>query len=379
MQSKTAILLALLGGAAAQQSPWGQCGGNGWDGPRTCVSGYTCEFGNEWYSQCVPGGGNGGGNDGGDNGGGGNDGGNGGGNDGGSNTCGSAAINQLVGFGAGTTGGGSGSGVTVTSCGQFTSAVANRGVIRVSGILNGCGRVDILSDTTIIGVGANSGFTNTSLRVRRNNNVIIRNIRMKTPNSGGDLIELEQATQVWVDHCDLSNDGIVGDKDRYDGLLDMKAATDLVTVSWTKFHDHWKGTLLGHSDSNGSQDRGKLRVTYHHNHFSNVNSRLPSMRFGTLHVYSSCYENNPASGINSRMGAQTLVEQSHFINTRRAIITNLDSSQDGYATQRNNIFQNSDISITQASNFQPPYSYTTDPASCVCNLVKSKAGTGIIA
>ncbi|ROT37980.1 pectin lyase-like protein [Sodiomyces alkalinus F11] len=370
MHSKTAVLLALLGGATAQQAAWGQCGGTGWGGPYTCVSGYTCQVQNEWYSQCVPG-------------------------SGGSpppstpppppppptggNTCGTAAINQLVGFGAGTTGGGSGNGVTVTNCSQFRSAVANRGVIRVSGILNGCGHVDILSDTSIIGVGANSGFSNSSLRIRRNNNVIIRNIRMKTPDSGGDLIELDTATRVWVDHCDLSNDGIVGDKDRYDGLFDMKAGSDLVTVSWTKLHDHWKGSLVGHSDNNGDQDRGKLRVTYHHNHFYNVNSRLPSMRFGTLHVYSSCYENNPASGVNSRMGAQTLVEQSHFVNTRRAIVTNLDSAQAGFATSRNNIFQNSDTAITQTSNFSPPYGYTTDPASCVCDLVKSRAGTGVIA
>lgn len=33
---------------------WGQCGGNGWSGPTTCVSGATCRATNEWYSQCVP-------------------------------------------------------------------------------------------------------------------------------------------------------------------------------------------------------------------------------------------------------------------------------------------------------------------------------------
>ena len=31
-------------------------GGNGWTGATTCVSGYTCTKGNDFYSQCLPGG-----------------------------------------------------------------------------------------------------------------------------------------------------------------------------------------------------------------------------------------------------------------------------------------------------------------------------------
>ncbi|RJE26962.1 hydrolase family 10 [Aspergillus sclerotialis] len=32
---------------------WGQCGGNGWTGPTTCASPYTCTKLNDWYSQCL--------------------------------------------------------------------------------------------------------------------------------------------------------------------------------------------------------------------------------------------------------------------------------------------------------------------------------------
>ncbi|GFF30823.1 endo-1,4-beta-xylanase [Aspergillus udagawae] len=32
---------------------WGQCGGIGWNGPTTCVSGTTCQKQNDWYSQCL--------------------------------------------------------------------------------------------------------------------------------------------------------------------------------------------------------------------------------------------------------------------------------------------------------------------------------------
>jgi len=32
---------------------WGQCGGNGWNGPKACVSGTTCTRINDWYHQCL--------------------------------------------------------------------------------------------------------------------------------------------------------------------------------------------------------------------------------------------------------------------------------------------------------------------------------------
>jgi hypothetical protein len=44
-------IAALVAGVYAQQSAWGQCGGQGWSGPTTCVSGYTCTYSNDWYSQ----------------------------------------------------------------------------------------------------------------------------------------------------------------------------------------------------------------------------------------------------------------------------------------------------------------------------------------
>ncbi|KAJ3514148.1 hypothetical protein NMY22_g14837 [Coprinellus aureogranulatus] len=56
--SVSASLFAILAGSAFAQSQapaYGQCGGSGWTGPTTCVSGYTCTATNQWYSQCIPG------------------------------------------------------------------------------------------------------------------------------------------------------------------------------------------------------------------------------------------------------------------------------------------------------------------------------------
>jgi len=32
---------------------YGQCGGNGFNGPKCCSQGSTCQYVNEWYSQCL--------------------------------------------------------------------------------------------------------------------------------------------------------------------------------------------------------------------------------------------------------------------------------------------------------------------------------------
>lgn len=40
---------------SAQSSAYQQCGGVGWTGAITCVSGYSCQVLNAYYSQCLPG------------------------------------------------------------------------------------------------------------------------------------------------------------------------------------------------------------------------------------------------------------------------------------------------------------------------------------
>lgn len=53
---KSLFALSLFAGlSVAQNAAWAQCGGNGWTGSKTCVSGYKCTVVNEWYSQCIPG------------------------------------------------------------------------------------------------------------------------------------------------------------------------------------------------------------------------------------------------------------------------------------------------------------------------------------
>ncbi|KAF2129411.1 polysaccharide lyase family 1 protein [Dothidotthia symphoricarpi CBS 119687] len=288
-----------------------------------------------------------------------------------------AKVDELVGFAAGTTGGGSGAGTTVASCAELTAAAKVGGVIKVKGALTGCGIIKLVDNTSILGVGTNAGLTDSGFQVRKVTNVIIRNLKLYRAPEGKDLIDIDESTKIWIDHNDFSSVGVVGDKDTYDGLLDAKHGSDFLTFSWNKFHDHWKGSLIGHSDNNAAQDTGKLHLTYHHNSFAKVNSRLPSVRFGTVHIYNACV-NGGISGVNSRMGAQVFVESSSFTNTANAIVTNLDSDLEGFANEKNNVYTNSTTQITQKGTWTPTYSYTVDAAASACSIVTASAGVGVV-
>nr|CDF76448.1 glycoside hydrolase 6 [Evansstolkia leycettana] len=55
MRSLLALAPTLLAPVVqAQQTMWGQCGGQGWTGPTICVAGATCSTQNPWYAQCTP-------------------------------------------------------------------------------------------------------------------------------------------------------------------------------------------------------------------------------------------------------------------------------------------------------------------------------------
>ncbi|GAB2729756.1 pectate lyase [Streptomyces bullii] len=288
-----------------------------------------------------------------------------------------AAESSPVGFGAGTTGGGSASAVTVSSLAAFEAAVAGNTakVVRVDGLISLSGQIDVGSNTTVLGLGSSSGFTGGGLRLKKVTNVVIRNLNISKPVAPADGITVEASTKVWIDHNSFSADRD-HDKDHYDGLLDINHGADNVTVSWNTFQDHFKGSLVGHSDDNAGEDTGHLKVTYHHNHFNNVYSRIPSLRFGTGHFYNN-YVEGADTACHSRMGAQMLVENNVFRSTKVAVTTSRSGDVDGYANLRGNDLGGAATEISRVGGFtSPPYGYTAEPASSVVSSVTPGAGAG---
>ncbi|MGW6525491.1 pectate lyase family protein [Streptomyces sp. NPDC054962] len=170
------------------------------------------------------------------------------------------------------------------------------------------------SHTTIVGLGDGAVLKGAGLQVKNADNVILRNLDLRDaydcfpvwqPNTGGlgdwktayDNIWLTGATHVWVDHVTASDQGHPDSAEptcfarnylRHDGLLDITNGSDLVTVSWSRFAGHDKAMLIGSGDT-ATGDRGKLRVTLHHNQFESVVQRAPRVRFGQVHVYDNRY------------------------------------------------------------------------------------------
>ncbi|AEV85909.1 pectate lyase [Actinoplanes sp. SE50] len=288
-----------------------------------------------------------------------------------------AAESSPVGFASlngGTAGGSSSTVVTVTSASALKSALSSgtSQTVRISGLITISGMYRVASHKTIIGVGASSGVTGGGFTLNGVKNVIIRNLVFK--NAGDDSINLQDGTtNVWIDHNDLSNG--------YDGLIDIKRGSDFVTVSWNHLHHHDKSMLLGHSDDNGAQDTGHLRVTYVHNWFDGTNQRHPRVRFANpVHVLNNYYSNIGAYGVASTENAGVFVERNYFENVDHPTVTQTGDSDPGNLKVLNNYRVNSGTEEVRngGSVAAIPYPYTPEANSSVKATVVAGAGTGKI-
>ncbi|MET7697776.1 pectate lyase [Streptomyces sp. NPDC005485] len=176
-------------------------------------------------------------------------------------------------------------------------------------------KANVPANTTIIGIGKNAGFKGASLQIKAVDNIIVRNLAFESPldcfpqwdptdtadgnwNSEYDSAVVYGSTHVWLDHNTFT-DGDHPDSslpsyygriyEQHDGELDIVKGADYVTASWNVFTDHDKTILIGNSDSasTAAVDRGHLKVTFHHNLFSNLVERAPRVRFGQVDSYNN--------------------------------------------------------------------------------------------
>ena len=242
----------------------------------------------------------------------------------------------------------------------------------------------VSSDTTIIGLGKNSGIKRGGLNVRGvklekppdwdpseacicedeeeeegreerlwprditqlpadanpTNNIIIRN--MEFSDCPKDCVGVETfAHHVWVDHNSFSNPS--------DGAVDIKRGSDLITVSWNHFENSIKTMLCGHDDDNGPQDVGRLRITIQGNCFDETEQRHPRVRFAEpVHVFNNFYRSNPKYGIASAMDAGLFIEGNYFQDVAKSIRTDVGSDDNplfipGRFVEKGNIYERSGL------------------------------------
>lgn len=305
-------------------------------------------------------------------------------------------VRGFASLGGGTTGGNGGTSVTVTTGAQLVTALASKKnnsaplKIYVNGTItpsnSGVSQFDIkdMENISILGVGTNALFDGIGLNIVRANNVIVRNLTIRYNRIGQkDGISIDgTSTNVWIDHNELYNSLNVN-KDYYDELVSGKGQIDNITISYNYLHDSWKTSLWGSSDSN-SYER---RVTFHHNRWENVNSRLPLFRFGQAHIFNNYYKNVADTGINSRMGARVRIDNNYFENVKNPIVS-FYSSQIGYWHTSGNVFDNvtwveypsdgiiAGPNVGSTVNYTPPYSYNLMSAAAAKSHVLVNAGVG---
>ncbi|KAG8688816.1 hypothetical protein FRC11_004721 [Ceratobasidium sp. 423] len=251
----------------------------------------------------------------------------------------------------GTTDGGSATPVTIATLNALRSAVSGNSakVVLISGTIRGAETVKVGSNTPIIGKsGADlHGFG----RVRRRDRGAASN-------------------RVRIDHVEVSSDRD-HDKDYYDGLIDVTKASYGVSITYSYLHDHYKTSLVGASDSLGDTDNA-LRVTYAFNKWANLGNRTPSFRFGKGHIFNN-YFTNVNDGINTRVGAELLLQNNVFENVGKPLY----STNNGYANPSGNDFGGKSNATLTTSWNAVGYSYSLTATPSVKSTVKSNAGATV--
>ncbi len=228
-------------------------------------------------------------------------------------------------------------------------------------------RIRIGSNTTIVGIGKGATIKGAWFDIRgtanvpnSRSNIIIRNLTFRDtydcfpewdPTDGDlgswnalyDSVSLRDTSNVWIDHNTFEDRetrdstlpqhfGVLYQV--HDGLLDITNASDLVTVSWNEFRNHDKMMLIGSSDS-AVADRGKLRVTLHHNLFDGIGQRAPRVRFGQVHVYNNLYDlrDTPSYNYSWGVGIESAIyaEENVFIANRNFTVDRIIARFNGTA------------------------------------------------
>lgn len=321
----------------------------------------------------------------------------------------------LEGFGENVTGGLNGNVVTASTGTEIHRAICDRTaddtplVIMVDGTITpgntlkqdgSCNTADGLielkeiSNISLIGVGTNGVLDQIGVHIRSSSNIIIQNLTIRnvrksntdTPSNGGDAIGMESDVHdIWVDHNLIHGSTTEGEE--HDGLIDMKANTTDVTISWNHLHTAGRGGLVCANDDGGD---GSTRITWHHNWYENLNSRTHLVREALGHFYDNYYSQTLSTGINARNGATLLIEGNYFTNCRNPLGTFFYLDNPGVWEVHDNTFDSNIVwesesdqipagpDVQSTGTVSVPYSYTLDTTQDVPAIVTACVGVGKI-
>lgn len=275
-------------------------------------------------------------------------------------------------------------------------------------------QLNLNSNTTIIGLGNNSGIRGGTISINGIKNVVIRNLTLVDAidmfphheyedgfNAQFDCITIQgsNTANIWIDHCTMKDTLVMqhvqsGTKEKwqnYDGLCDIKGDGKGITVSNCHMYHHDKTMLVGSSDSEGDNTVRKLSII--NNHFDTCVQRLPMARNSQFHILNNWYAFDTTQSvgdgksrgdycIGARKGALIYSEANYFdSNMQYSIRGNADtaSTTKVYDTGSvdNNTKKTNEYTAVDSAPFTVPYSYEPMTAENAKTYVAANAGAGV--
>ncbi|MBO7458785.1 MAG: hypothetical protein J6T80_05990 [Paludibacteraceae bacterium] len=218
---------------------------------------------------------------------------------------------SAFGYGASATGGGNASPTLVKSESEFKSALKSGKVVLITQDITIDNQISTdASNMTIIAlpgkrlISKNQTKEKSGILYLKGSNIILRDIIFEGPGAydcdGKDLLTLDGAKNVWVDHCDF--------QDGMDGNFDIKGKADNISVTFCRFRylkkpkpdgpggadDHRFTNLIGSSVSDKPAD-GTYNITYGFCWWDEgCVERMTRCRNSLLH-FINCYWNSSVS------------------------------------------------------------------------------------
>jgi len=222
-----------------------------------------------------------------------------------------------------------------------------------------------LSNLTIDGMDASVTFDGSSLNLIDCDNIILRGLRVRKHQTGGDGIQVNSCRKVVIDHCSLSEAG--------DGNLDITGysygPSSNITVSWSILANTWKQSLVKYN--------GTTNITFHHNLFYNGGGRFPSLHEGIFDIRNNVMWQWESYGLVLISGARANIVNNIFTiadtSTRgHAAIWYLDEISEAWLS--GNILPPAEKDVSRLSGPLDVPAVTTQSAQEAKALVLNQAG-----
>lgn len=275
-------------------------------------------------------------------------------------------------------------------------------------------QLNLKSNTTIIGLGNNSGIRGGTISINGIKNVVIRNLTLVDAidmfphhekndgfNAQFDCITIQgsNTANIWIDHCTMKDTLVMqhvqsGTKEKwqnYDGLCDIKGDGKGITVSNCHMYHHDKTMLVGSDDDEGDNTVRKLSII--NNHFDTCVQRLPMARNSQFHVLNNWYTFDKTQSvgdgkskgdycIGARKGALIYSEANYFdSNMQYSIRGNTDTASTAKVYDTGSVDKNTkktdEYTAVDSAPFTVPYSYEPMTAENAKTYVAANAGAGV--